>query len=344
MPLSEQAFTGFATGAAMTGWRPVVEYQIPSLLYLVFEQVANQASNIAPDDRRSSACPGDVHCARIGARMGLAGQHSDHPYALFAHAGVKAVVPSTPQLAYDLVRMAIAIDDPVVLFSPAAAQAQRGEVERRRGSLDMRCRVHCSGSDVTVLAVGHLVQLAMKVAADENLGCSLEVLDPVWVYPLDREGICESISRTGRLIVLDDGNLSCGLAAEVIATAASAGVLTRPPVRLTRPDMTAMPFAVPLEMALLPDQRQLRAGHRGDKRMSRAVNIPKVGMSTVEVDITEIDVSVGDAVVEGQTLYTVSTDKIDFEVDSPAEGVISAIHIEVDGVYPVGFVAMEIGP
>jgi pyruvate/2-oxoglutarate dehydrogenase complex dihydrolipoamide acyltransferase (E2) component len=78
--------------------------------------------------------------------------------------------------------------------------------------------------------------------------------------------------------------------------------------------------------------------------MTRAVNIPKVGMSTVEVDITEIHVSVGDPVVEGQTLYTVSTDKLDFEVDSPSEGVISAIHIEVDGVYPVGFVAMEIAP
>lgn len=78
--------------------------------------------------------------------------------------------------------------------------------------------------------------------------------------------------------------------------------------------------------------------------MTLSVNIPKVGMSTVEVDIVEILVSVGDIVVEGQTLYTVSTDKIDFEVDCPTDGTISAIHIETEGVYPVGFVAMEISP
>ena len=173
MPLSEQAFTGFATGAAMTGWRPVVEYQIPSLLYLVFEQIANQASKIHLMTGGQACVPVTYIVPGSGARMGLAGQHSDHPYALFAHAGVKAVVPSTPQLAYDLVRMAITIDDPVALFSPAAAQAQRGPVEQRKSPLDMRCRVHSPGSDVTVVAVGHLVQLAMKVAADENLGLLL---------------------------------------------------------------------------------------------------------------------------------------------------------------------------
>jgi pyruvate/2-oxoglutarate dehydrogenase complex dihydrolipoamide acyltransferase (E2) component len=78
--------------------------------------------------------------------------------------------------------------------------------------------------------------------------------------------------------------------------------------------------------------------------MTLSVNIPKVGMSTVEVDIVEILVDVGDVVVEGQTLYTVSTDKIDFEVDCPAAGTISAIYIETEGVYPVGFVSMEISP
>lgn len=258
MPLSEQAFTGFATGAAMTGFRPVVEYQIPSLLYLVFEQIVNQANKIHLMTGGQAKVPVTYIVPGSGARMGLAGQHSDHPYALFAQTGVTTAIPSTPQLAYDLIRAAIAIDDPVALFSPAAAQAQRGPVEQGRHPIDMRCKVHRAGSDITVVAIGHLVQMAMKVASDENLGCSLEVLDPVWIYPLDREGICKSVERTGRLIVLDDSNLSCGFAAEVIATVASAGVLARPPVRLTRPDITAMPFAVPLEMALLPQESQLR--------------------------------------------------------------------------------------
>ena len=258
-PLSEQAFTGFATGAAMTGWRPVVEYQIPSLTYLAFEQIVNQANKAHLMTGGQVAVPVTYIVPGSGARRGLAGQHSDHPYALFAHAGVKVVVPSTPQQAYDSIRLAIDDDDPVVLFSPAAAQATRGPVDTSAPRSRTGCYTHVEGSDVTVVSVGHLAQLAVRVATDGSVPYSVEVLDPLWVYPLDRSGIHQSVARTGRLIVMDDGNLSCGFAAEVVATAACSGSLTRPPIRLTRPDMTAMPFAVTLELALQPSEDDLRA-------------------------------------------------------------------------------------
>ena len=100
MPISEQMFTGFATGAALAGRRCVVEYQIPSLLYLAFEQIANQAQKLRLMTGGQAKVPVVYLVPGSGARLGLAAQHSDHPYSLFAHAGVKTVLPATPADAY----------------------------------------------------------------------------------------------------------------------------------------------------------------------------------------------------------------------------------------------------
>ena len=91
MPISEQAFTSFATGAAISGSRPVVEYQIPALLFLVFEQIANQAHKFSLMTGGQVKVPVTYLLPSSGSRVGWAGQHSDHPYSLFAHVGVKTV-------------------------------------------------------------------------------------------------------------------------------------------------------------------------------------------------------------------------------------------------------------
>lgn len=261
-PLSEQGFTGFATGAAMTGYRPVVEYQIPALLYIAFEQLVNQASKLHLMTGGQVNVPVTYIVPGSGARMGLAGQHSDHPYSLFSQMGMKTVIPSTPQLAYDCVRIAIEDDDPVILFSPAAVQSVRGEVDTSVRAVRYRGHTHRTGTDVTVVATGHLVHEALAFAEADDCPCSIEVFDPVWIYPLDRESLRESIARTGRLVVIDDSNRSCGFASEVLATASESGLLRTPPVRVTRPDMTAMPFAVGLETALVPGRDRLAAAVR----------------------------------------------------------------------------------
>ncbi|HEY0700352.1 MAG TPA: alpha-ketoacid dehydrogenase subunit beta, partial [Micromonospora sp.] len=111
MPLSEQAFTSFATGAALTGQRPVVEFQIPSLLFLVFEQIVNQAHKFSLMTGGQARVPVTYLVPGSGSRVGWAGQHSDHPYSLFAHVGVKTVVPATPTDAYGLLATAIRDDD-----------------------------------------------------------------------------------------------------------------------------------------------------------------------------------------------------------------------------------------
>ncbi|MFJ2186931.1 alpha-ketoacid dehydrogenase subunit beta [Kitasatospora sp. NPDC087861] len=258
-PLSEQAFTAMAIGAALAGRRPVLEFQIPSLLFLVFEQLVNQAHKFSLMTGGQASVPLTCLVPGSGSRDGWAGQHSDHPYSLFAHAGVKTVVPATPTDAYGLLRSAIRDPDPVVVFAPAAALPVRETVTWDLAPIPLgRARIHRPGTDVTVVAVGHLVHDALAVAEEVAEDVSVEVLDPRTLYPMDWAALAASLERTGRLVVFDDSNRSCGFASEVLATAAEEMRLIAPPRRVTRPDGAVLPFAPALDRALQPGREQLR--------------------------------------------------------------------------------------
>ncbi len=258
-PLSEQAFTSFATGAALAGARPVVEFQIPSLLFLVFEQIVNHAHKFPLMTGGQCAVPVTYLVPGSGSRTGWAGQHSDHPYSLFAHVGVTTVVPATPADAYGLLVSAIRCDDPVVVFAPAGAMEIRADVDVLAPVPLGRGRVHRSGDDVTVVAVGHLVHDALAVAGELADQASVEVFDPRTLYPFDWDGLFGSVSRTGRLVVVDDSNRSCGIAGEIIASVVERVRLHAPPRRVTRPDGAVLPFAPALDRAVQPGREQLRS-------------------------------------------------------------------------------------
>jgi pyruvate/2-oxoglutarate/acetoin dehydrogenase E1 component len=261
-PISEQAFTGFATGAALAGRRPVVEYQIPALLYIAFEQIVNQAHKLRLMTGGQVRVPVTYLIPGSGARLGLAGQHSDHPYTFLVHAGVKTVLPATAYDAYGLFVAAIREDDPVALFAPAAVLGTRDEVPDEPYTVDLgRGRIHREGSDVTVVAVGHLVHDALAVAAALEAEISVEVFDPRSLLPFDWELLAESLAKTGRLVVYDDSNRSAGLAAEIVATAAEEMNVQAPPRRVTRAD-APVPFALELERAVLPGRDALERAIR----------------------------------------------------------------------------------
>jgi acetoin:2,6-dichlorophenolindophenol oxidoreductase subunit beta len=258
-PLSEQAFTSMAIGAALCGMRPVIEFQIPSLLFLTFEQIANQAHKMSLMTGGQVCVPVTYVVPGSGSRAGWAGQHSDHPYSLFAHVGVKTAVPATPTDAYGLLVSAIRDADPVVLFAPAGAMSIRDDVEPEMlvpvplG----QARIHRPGTDVTVVAVGHLVHDALAVAEEVAGEISVEVFDPRTVYPFDWDALAASIGKTGRLVVVDDSNRSCGIGAEVIATVTEEMALVAAPKRVTRPDGAVLPFALELDRAVQPNRDQL---------------------------------------------------------------------------------------
>jgi acetoin:2,6-dichlorophenolindophenol oxidoreductase subunit beta len=258
-PLSEQGVTNFATGAAMAGLRPVVEYQIPFLLMLVFEQIVNQANKFPMMSGGQARVPVTYLLPAAGWRSGWGGQHSDQPYSLFAHYGVKTVVPATPSDAFGLLVSAIRDDDPVVVFAPIGSLAIRQDVAP--GSLVPvplgTGRVHREGHDVTVVAIGHLVYDALAVADELADQVSIEVFDPRTLYPFDWDGLAASLARTGRLVVIDDSNRTCGMAAEILATATEEMNLVAPPRRVTRPDGAILGCVPELDVALLPSRQLL---------------------------------------------------------------------------------------
>jgi pyruvate dehydrogenase E1 component beta subunit len=260
-PLSEQGFTNFATGAALAGRRPVIEFAIPFLLLLVYEQVVNQAAKFAVMSGGQARVPVTYLVSTAGWRPGWGGQHSDQPHALLAHAGVKTVVPTTPRDAYGLLITAIRDDDPVVVIVPRAALGLREDVDYADlvpvplGS----GRVHRAGTDVTVVAVGHLVTDALAVAGQLADEVSVEVFDPRSLYPFDWAGLAASLEKTGRLVVVDDANRTCGIAGEIVATAAEEMRLVAPPRRVTRPDGAVVGCNPELDPALQPHPDQLVA-------------------------------------------------------------------------------------
>jgi len=263
-PLSEQAFTNFATGAALAGRRPVVEYQIPFLLLLVIEQIANQANKFSLMSGGQAKVPVTYLLPAAGWRSGWGAQHSDQPYSMFAHAGVKTVIPATPADAYGLLTSAIRDDDPVVVFAPIAALRLRQELAPR----DLvpvplgTGRVHREGSDVTVVAVGHLVHDALAAAEELTGQISVEVFDPRTIYPFDWDRLAASLDKTGRLVVADDSNRCCGMSAEIAATAAEEMRLVVAPRRVTRPDGAILGCVPELDLALQPNARQIVAAVR----------------------------------------------------------------------------------
>jgi pyruvate dehydrogenase E1 component beta subunit len=193
-----------------------------------------------------------------GARLGLAGQHSDHPYSLLAHAGIKTVIPSSAQDAYSLMRAAIQDNDPVAVFAPAACLHRKGEVNRDEIARIGKGSIVRSGHDVTVVTLGHLVWEVLAALDSEEPAISAEVLDARSVYPFDWALLAESLRKTGRLVVVDDANRTCGFASEIAATAAQNffHLLRSPIVRVTRAD-GVVPFALPLEQAVLPSRAQV---------------------------------------------------------------------------------------
>jgi len=272
-PISEAGFTGLATGAAMSGMRPVVEYQINALIFVAFDQLVDQAQKLRYMMGGQGTIPVTYLVAASGARRGLAGQHSDHPYPLLIHMGMKAVMPSTPRDAKGLMKAAIREDDPVIVFAPAALLAVKGLVPEGEYTIPLgQAEVKREGSDLTIVAVGPLVPEALKCAETlETEGISAEVVDPRSLLPIDRETILASVRKTGRVILFDDSNRACGYAAELAAIIAEEAwdSLRGPIRRLTRADVP-VPFSPPLEAYVLPSRDRLLAECRALLAGSRA--------------------------------------------------------------------------
>ena len=259
-PICESGFTGVAIGAAMVGMRPIVDYTIASFMYLATDQLVSMAAKSSYMYGGQTHIPA-VFRAAMFYNGGIAAQHSDRNYSMFMNVpGLKVVVPSSPYDAKGLLKTAIRDDDPVLVFEDGNLWGARGDVPQVDYTLPFgqanRCR---EGSDVTIVAIAARVGEAIR-AADSlaQEGISAEVIDPRTLVPLDTETILQSIAKTGRLLVVDQGHRTCGAASEIVARVAELGFwdLQAPIMRLTAPDMQ-IPFSPALEQGFYPQVDQI---------------------------------------------------------------------------------------
>ena len=259
-PISESGFTGVGTGAAFLGLRPVIEYQQSEFIFYAFDQLIDQAQKFHYMSGGKLTVPVTYIIATSGGRGGMAGQHSDNPYPYVLHAGVKTVLPSTPYDAKGLTVSAIREDDPVIVFLPANSLGMKGDVPAEEYSIPLGVGdIKKEGEDLTVVAVGHLVSIAVELAQElEEKGISIEVYDPRSLLPLDIELLKKSVSKTKRLIIFDDSNRTCGFAADVSSIIAEEcfDVLKAPIKIVARADVP-VPFSRVMESYALPSKEKL---------------------------------------------------------------------------------------
>jgi pyruvate/2-oxoglutarate/acetoin dehydrogenase E1 component len=275
-PISEIAIIGAAVGAAMTGLRPVAEIQFNDFLACCMDQVCNQAAKARFMLGGQVKVPIVIR-APYGA-TGRAAQHSQSLEAWFVHTpGLKVVMPSTPYDAKGLLKTAIRDDNPVMFFEHKllyGATSPGGKAKTAVNDLDETfrpapeeeytvpfglCDVKREGKDVSIVATGYMVHKSLKAAKLlEQLDIDCEVIDPRTLVPLDRDTILGSVEKTGRLVIVSEDVLSCGVSAEISAIVAEHAIfsLDAPIRRVAVPD-TPIPFAPVMEQSVIPQVEQI---------------------------------------------------------------------------------------
>lgn len=253
-PISEMGFTGAAVGASAMGLRPVVEIMFMEFLGVALDQLVTEAAKFRYLSKGQVSCPMVVR-ASVGSGLGFGSQHSQTlENWVMATPGLKVVTISDAQTAYGLLRSAIQDPDPVMVLEPRALYAERQEVTLGNAGLVPigKARVVRAGNAATIVTMGQMVSASLR--AVEQAGLDVEVIDLATLVPWDRQTVMESVSRTGRLIVVEESPESGGWGTEIVSAIASELFyeMKAAPMRVTAPDVP-VPYGRELEDAFLPN-------------------------------------------------------------------------------------------
>jgi pyruvate/2-oxoglutarate/acetoin dehydrogenase E1 component len=259
-PISEAAIAGAGVGAALAGTRPVIEFQFLDFITIAMDQIVNHAAKLRYMTGGMVSVP-VVFRAPVCGGINLGAQHSQSLEAWFVHVpGLKVVMPSTPADAKGLLKSAIRDDNPVIFLEHRLLYAQSGSVPEEEHLVPLGVAdVKRSGTDITLVATGRTVSMALHVANQlSEEGIELEVIDPRTLKPLDTDRMFESVRKTNRLVVVNDGWRTCGYASEIMATAMENCFfdLDAPIQRVCNKDVP-MPVAAPLQKAVMVSEEDI---------------------------------------------------------------------------------------
>jgi pyruvate/2-oxoglutarate/acetoin dehydrogenase E1 component len=257
-PISEAGFAGVGVGAAMTGMRPVVDIMFGDFLTLTMDQMVNQAAKVHYMSGGKWKVP-MVLRTTMGATRRSAAQHSQSLHAWFSHVpGLKVILPSTPYDAKGLLKAAIRDDNPVIFFEDKMMYKLKGPVPEEEYVIPLGLAdVKRIGEDITIVATSSMVQVALGAAAMlEKIGISAEVVDPRTTWPLDEKTLIESVKKTSRAIVVDEGYGRYGVTAELASVIAEGAFYSLDaPVKRMGAMHVPIPFSPTLEDVTVPTEQ-----------------------------------------------------------------------------------------
>lgn len=260
-PISESGLAGCAVGAALIGYRPIIEFMFGDFMALAMDQIVNLAAKMRWCLDGKIGVP-IVYRTAFGGGVGAALHHSQCFEAWFAHIpGLKVILPSTPADAKGLLKAAVRDDDPVVFFEhkllyrSLTGPVPEGDYVIPIGKADVKRE----GDDISIIATAAMVQVALKAADElEKKGVSAEVVDPRTILPLDEETILESVRKTGKVIIVHEAPTTGGFGGEIAAIIADKAFdYLDGPVKRVGALFCPVPFDAGMEKFYLPSVERI---------------------------------------------------------------------------------------
>ena len=264
-PISEPGFMGLAVGAAMTGSRPIVDIMFGDFLFLIMDQLCNQAAKAYYMSGGKLNVPLVVR-TNLGATRRSAAQHSQSLHALVSHIpGLKVAMPSSAYEAKGLLKTAIRDNNPVVIFEDKLMYQDKAEVPEEEYLIPFgEASVLQEGNQISLIGTSSMRQVceeAASILGKENI--SVEVIDPRTLVPLDEKTILKSAKKTGRVIVVDEGHQNFGVTAEIASRISEKAFyyLDAPVIRMGAMDVP-VPFSPVLEDITVPTAEKVASNAR----------------------------------------------------------------------------------
>ncbi|MEM3521555.1 MAG: alpha-ketoacid dehydrogenase subunit beta [Candidatus Bathyarchaeia archaeon] len=260
-PISETAILGIAAGAATTGMRPIAEIMFSDFLGVCMDQILNQISKLRYASGGQMKFPLVIRTA-TGAGIRAGPQHSQSLEALFIHIpGLKIVFPSTPYDAKGLLKSSIRDDNPVLFFEHKLLYKLKGKVPEEEYLIPLgKADIKQEGEDLTIITYGIMVHKAIEASKEIiKEGKTIEIVDLRTLNPLDKETIIESVKKTGKAIIVEEGCKTGGVGAEILSLIVEEAFdyLDAPIKRVAAFD-TPVPYSPVLEDAAIPSKDDIK--------------------------------------------------------------------------------------